>query len=255
MTARRTFLKNLALLGATSACATLPATPDRARRPRVLFFDVNETLLDLAAMTSSVGAALGGRDELAPLWFTTMLQYSLVTTVAGQYFDFGAIGGAALRMVAANHGIALDEAQAKNVVRGVLKLPAHREVADELARLRSAGFTLVSFTNSSAAAVTAQFTHADLLDAFDVRLSVDAVKKFKPHADAYAWAARKMNVAPADCMLVAAHGWDIAGAAWAGWRTAFIARPGAQLFPLAPAPELDAPTLTPIADRLVALAS
>jgi 2-haloacid dehalogenase len=41
-----------------------------------------------------------------------------------------------------------------------------------------------------------------------------------------------------DCLLVAAHGWDVAGAAWAGMKTAFVARPGQQVFALGPAPDL-----------------
>ncbi|MCE9568039.1 MAG: hypothetical protein K8U57_39055 [Planctomycetes bacterium] len=69
-------------------------------RPRVILFDVNETLLDLTPVKASVGKALGRRPELAPLWFTTLLQYSLVATVADHYLDFGEIGAACLRMVA-----------------------------------------------------------------------------------------------------------------------------------------------------------
>jgi 2-haloacid dehalogenase len=51
------------------------------KRRKLLFFDVNETLLDLSAMKTSVAQALDGRADLLPLWFTTMLQYSLVATV------------------------------------------------------------------------------------------------------------------------------------------------------------------------------
>ncbi len=36
-------------------------------RPKVILFDVNETLLDLTPVKESVGMALGGRPELAPL--------------------------------------------------------------------------------------------------------------------------------------------------------------------------------------------
>jgi 2-haloacid dehalogenase len=75
----------------------------------------------------------------------------------------------------------------------------------------------------------------------------------KPHRHVYQWAARKMGLAPVDCMLVAAHGWDIAGALWAGWRAAFLSRPGAQLYPLAPAPEIVEADLSKAAERLIAL--
>jgi 2-haloacid dehalogenase len=51
-------------------------------------------------------------------------------------------------------------------------------------------------------------------------------------------------------MLVAAHGWDTGGAAWAGLQTAFVARAAAALFPLAPVPDLHVPDLAALADRL-----
>ena len=62
-----------------------------------------------------------------------------------------------------------------------------------------------------------------------------------------------MGVKPNDCIMIAAHGWDIAGAIWAGWRGAFIARPGKQLYPLAPLPEINEPNLLLIAKKLIAL--
>ena len=61
------------------------------RAPKVIFFDVNETLLDLTAMRSSVGEALGGRDDLLPLWFSTMLHHSLVDSTTGRFHTFGEI--------------------------------------------------------------------------------------------------------------------------------------------------------------------
>lgn len=66
----------------------------------------------------------------------------------------------------------------------------------------------------------------------------------------YEWAAREMDVDVGQCMLVAAHAWDVAGAKWAGLQAAFIAREGQQKFPLAPAPDVDAPDLTGLAARL-----
>lgn len=223
-------------------------------RPKMLFFDVNETLLDLNAMKKSVAAALGGREDLLPLWFTTMLHYSLVSTVAGQYEDFGVIGSAALVMVARNNGISLSSDEAKQaVVKEIRSLPPHPDVAPALKRLKEAGYRMVTFTNSSQAGVDAQIQNAGLMDFFEARISVGDLQIFKPHSHTYHWAARKMGLQPQDCMLVAAHGWDIAGALWTGWRGAFLSRPGAQLYPLAPSPEIAVPDLASAAERLVAM--
>tara|TARA_R110002072_G_scaffold216077_1_gene373140 strand:+ start:61788 stop:62588 length:801 start_codon:yes stop_codon:yes gene_type:complete len=261
---RREFINKTAMLGLagvavpafgnTAFAADLPKSQLAEVPPKVLFFDVNETLLDLTTMKKSVGKALGDREDLLPLWFTTMLQYSLVTTVGRQYTDFGLIGAAALQMVAANNGITISEDDAKEAILGPIRsLPAHPEVKSALTQLKKAGYKLVSFTNSSNKGVETQFTNAGLLDYFDERLSVEDIGKFKPHSDTYDWAARKMGVNPSECLLVAAHGWDIAGAIWAGWRGAFVSRPGAQLYPLAPRPEIVESDLTLVAKKLIAL--
>lgn len=250
----------MATTGNTLHDNTLSNTQENTReelqktRPKVLFFDVNETLLDLSELKQEVTKILNGQEELLPLWFTTMLQYSLVTTASGHYTHFGHIGAAALQMVAANNGISISQEEARTTVITSLRgLPAHPEVKDALMRLKNDGYTLVSFTNSSNEGVKTQFENAGLTEYFDERLSVEDVGKFKPFTATYAWAARKMDVAPKDCMLIAAHGWDVAGAMWAGWRAAFIHRPGQQLFPLAPVPEINEQDLFKVSEKLISL--
>ena len=224
-------------------------------RPKVLFFDVNETLLDLSAMRESVGKALGGRPDLLPLWFATMLQHALVETVAGRYHDFGVIGAAVLMMIARNHGISLSEEDARRAIAPLRSLPPHGDVVPALEALQKAGFHMVALTNSSRAAVHAQIANAGLADVFEDKLSVEDVLVFKPHPLVYRTAAHRMGIEASECMLIAAHGWDIAGALWAGWRAAFVSRPGAQLYPLAPPPEIVEPDLSKVAERLIALAA
>ncbi|MEO5697830.1 MAG: HAD hydrolase-like protein [Burkholderiaceae bacterium] len=92
--------------------------------------------------------------------------------------------------------------------------------------------------------------HAGLDTYFERQLSVDSVQRFKPHRDVYLWATREMGAAPADSMLIAAHGWDVAGAKWAGMQTAFIAREGQQKFPLAPDPDIEVADFNALAGAL-----
>jgi 2-haloacid dehalogenase len=223
------------------------------QRPKVLFFDVNETLLDLNSMQASVAKALGGRSDLLPLWFTTMLQYTLVDTVGGQYHDLGAVGAATLTMVARNHGIKLSEDEARKAIEPIRSLPPHTDVPPALEALQDAGFRMVTLTNSSRAIVDAQIANAGLKNRFEALLSIEDARRFKPHVQVYRWAAQKMDVGAQDCMLIAAHGWDIAGALNAGWRAAFLSRPGAQLYPLAPPPEIAEPDLMKASGRLIRL--
>ena len=224
---------------------------DQINKPKVIFFDVNETLLDLGPLKESVAKIFEGRKELVTLWFTTMLQYSLVATVGDQYRDFGEIGAATLQMVARNNDISLTEEKAKEALKPIRSLPAHSDVPEALGRLKEEGFTLVTLTNSSNKAVEEQMTNSGLKKYFVQLLSVEDVGMYKPHSRVYNWAARKMGIKPAESMMIAAHGWDVAGAKWAGWQTAFISRPGQQLYPLADKPEIVAPNLSQIADKLL----
>ena len=258
---RRNFIKNIGIMGASGIL--LPGTIysnnskeemniKKILRPKVLFFDVNETLLDLTQMKRQVGEALNGRNDLLSLWFTTMLQYSLVVSASGQYEHFGNIGAAALQMVGANNNINISEKNARDIILNALRgLPAHPDVKGALTKLKNSGYKLVSFTNSSNEGVKAQFESAGLTDFFDERLSVEEVGKFKPFKETYEWGAQKMGIKPNEAMLIAAHGWDVAGALWAGWRAAFINRPGQQSFPLAPKTEITESDLQKTADILV----
>lgn len=218
-------------------------------RPKVLLFDVNETLLDLAPLKASVNDVLQDPHG-STLWFTTLLQYSLVLTVNEQYATFQDIGAATLQMLARNRDITLKIDDAKSALSVMKSLPPHSDVAPALEKLKKMGFRLATLTNSSQTGIDAQLEFAGLSHFFERALSVESVRKYKPHKDVYEWAVRELGVDPNDCMMVAAHGWDVAGARWAGLRTAFIARPGQQLFPLAEAPDLDCSDLAALCDRL-----
>lgn len=201
-------------------------------KPKVLFFDVNETLLDLSELKNSVGSILGGREDLVPLWFRMMLHYSLVSTLGNDYKHFGEIGMATLQMMARNQGIYLPRLEAQQALSPIRSLSPHPDVIPGLTILKEKGYRMFTLTNSSFEGVNAQMEYAGLTDFFDDLLSVEAVQRFKPHPEVYQWAASRINLKPQDCMMIAAHGWDVAGAQWTGMHTAFIDRPGQQIYPL-----------------------
>jgi 2-haloacid dehalogenase len=217
----------------------LPTTAEATQnQPKVIIFDVNETLLDLTSMRQSVGDALGGRDDLLPLWFSTMLHHSLVVSATGDYHSFGSIGVAALQMVAEINGIEIDKDQAQSAIITPLRsLPPHPDVAQGLAALKAQGYKLVTLTNSSLTGVQQQLKNAKLDQFFDANLSIESVGVFKPDLRTYQWAIKELGVAANDALMVAAHGWDITGAQKAGLKTAFIQRKGKVLFPLAAEPD------------------
>ena len=136
----------MSLWPATTANA-MAATQVAPRRPRILVFDVNETLLDIGALAPQFARVFGDRSVLQE-WFSTVLLYSQVTTIAGPYTDFGNVARASLEMTAAARGVPLAATDRDAILTGLRTLPAHPDVRDGLEQLRKAGFRLVTLTNS-----------------------------------------------------------------------------------------------------------
>jgi len=219
-------------------------------RQRIIVFDVNETLLDVGALAPQF-QRLFGDARVAQEWFSNVVLYSQVATIAGPYVDFGTIARAALNMTGGAHGVSLAQADQDGILRGLVSLPPHADVRDGLQQLRAAGFRLVTLTNSAPAAVEEQLKNAGIGDYFERSFSVDAVRKFKPAAAVYHLVATELQVAPSQLRLVAAHAWDVLGAMRAGCTAAFVARPGKALFPLADQPDIVGPDLRNVADQIV----
>lgn len=225
-------------------------TPLPFRRPQVILFDVNETLLDMRPLKLAVNAAFGNPAAFNQ-WFGLLLQYSLVATVTDSYFNFGTIADAALDMTANMlQKQALTLAEKHDLTALLTQLPPHADVPDGLRQLRTAGYRLVAFTNSPPATLAQQLRYAGLSDYFEQQLSIEAVGRYKPHPATYHYAARQAGVAPAEALLVAAHGWDVAGALHAGLSAGFLARPGQTLYPLASPPTCQFSTLPELAQLL-----
>lgn len=218
--------------------------------PRTVVFDVNETLLDLAALDEPFAMAFG---DPAPRreWFGLVLRLALVATVTDAYRDFAQVAGAALDMTARAAEVELDEEARTRILGTVRRLPPHPEVPGALERLAGAGFRLVTLTNSPPATLAAQMEASDLGGFFERTLTVDPVRRFKPHPEVYRHAARELGIEPSGLRLVAAHHWDVTGAIRAGWRGAFVARPGMVLGALDEEPDIVGADLAEVAERIV----
>jgi 2-haloacid dehalogenase len=186
-------------------------------------------------------------------WFAQMIQSALVATVTGAYRPFGQIGLVALAMVAEQAGVELRDADRDAVAGQLRRLPAHPEVPGALERLRRAGFWLAALTNSTEEVARAQLEHAGIIGQFEQVLSADTVRRLKPAPEPNLLAAERLGVAVGEVRLVAAHAWDVAGAARAGCATAFVARPGKVLDPLVETPDVVGADLAEVADRIVAV--
>ncbi len=219
-------------------------------KPSVIIFDINETLLDLSPLRKKVNSLLDSNKGFL-LWFEMLLHHSLVANEIADYKDFITIGGATLEMAARVLETELDRGDKEKVASLFQKLPPHPDVEKGLQKLQAAGLRLATLTNATTATLTSQLAFAGLDDYFELSLSVDIIKKYKPSLETYRWAAAKMGVAPEQVIFVAAHGWDVAGAMQAGMQAAYIQRKGQSLYPLAPAPAFVEKDLVRVADSIL----
>ena len=192
---------------------------------RIIVFDVNETLLDLAPVREWFRHRFGN-DPDAKMWFSELLRLSFVSSVTDRYVPFTDLAASALQTVTSRSD-ATNNAEDIAKVKGLfVQLPPHPDVIDGMTRLKKAGFTLVALTNSPASTAHAQLDNAEISHLLTSIMSVEMVNRFKPHRSVYETAAQHMESSTSEMVMVAAHDWDIAGAVTAGLDGVFIERPG-----------------------------
>jgi 2-haloacid dehalogenase len=217
---------------------------------QAIVFDVNETLLDMAALDPHFEQYFGDA-RVRSEWFFTLEEAWLTATVTGSYHDFSVLARAALRMTAARRQLELEAAAESAILGGLRQLPPHPDVVEGLEHLRDAGLRLAALTNGTLSAAQTQLEHAGLARYFTEILSADEVKRLKPAPEPYRLAAARLGIEIRQMRMVAAHAWDVAGAAAAGCATAFLARPGKVPYPHAMAPDLIGADLVELSKRIL----
>jgi 2-haloacid dehalogenase len=177
-----------------------------------VFFDLNGTLVDPAVLLEPAELAAAALDEANVM--------AMITTIAGRETAFKPLLEAALRRGMERAGRSGDEAPA--ALEKLPDMPAYPDVPDALRALRAGGFQLAVLTQSTAGAAETVTRNAGIREAFDLVLSAPELGAFKP--DDLAYKAALERAGATDAWFVAGHWWDVAGAAYAGLRTAWISR-------------------------------
>jgi 2-haloacid dehalogenase len=217
---------------------------------RAVIFDVNETMLDLGAL-DPLFARWFGDPTARKEWFAQTLHFAMTLAATREFRSFGEVGLAALGELARRRGISLPDDAATQLREALPRLPAHHDVAPALRTLRDAGLVTAALSNNPLLVVQQQLHHAGISPLFTEIMSVDQAGALKPAPEVYDFAVRRLDLPPSSIWMVAAHGWDIAGATRAGLRGAFVARPGQSPDPFAP-PEIMADDLLSIARAILA---
>ena len=223
-------------------------------KPKAVLFDAYGTLFDVYSVSLKAEQMFPGQGAaLAKLWRDKQIEYSRLLTTCNHgahYEPFWSVTEKALRYAIKSIAFSADfmpvsgPFDAKNIDTAVLQLmnqyrhlsayPENREV---IAELKQRGIVTGILSNGDPAMLEIAVKSAGLADVLDHVISVDSIRKYKTHPDAYALGSSATGLQPKQILFVSSNGWDAAGAAWAGYRTLWVNRSNLPQEEIGPAPE------------------
>ena len=200
-----------------------------------IFFDLFGTLLSLGPLDDACDRLAPGRGaDIAARWRARQLEASWLRTAMDRWADFDVVTRDALRATLDELGIAaIDDIDA--MAGAFTTLPLVPEAAHAVQAMHASGITTGILTNASTATLDRVADRLDL--PIDHRLSVDAVRRFKPHPSVYQLAVGATELPAGRIGFVTANGWDAAGASAFGFRVAWLRASSDARLPAVGAPE------------------
>ena len=146
--------------------------------PRVVLFDVNETLSDMSPLAESF-AAVGAPSHLAGTWFPSLLRDGFALTATGANPSFSELGTVALRDSLRTAQVRDVETAAEHIMSGFTGLPVHPDVVEGIRALHRLNIRLVTLSNGSATVARGLFHRNGITDLFERLLSVEDAPLWK----------------------------------------------------------------------------
>jgi len=222
------------------------------KRPVLLIFDVNETLIDFESL-NMLFARIFGDKRVMREWLAQLVMYSMTLTLSGLYQDYCTLGGGLFHMVGAIHGINIGQEHIDALKEGMTMLPAHWDAEEGLKRLRDAGYRMVALTNSPVLPNRkSPLENAGLSKFFEREFSTESARIYKPSSKVYHMVAEAMNLAPQQCCMVSTHVWDTVVAQSSGLSAVLLTRRGNAplLVPGLPHPDLVVADFLTLAEKM-----
>jgi 2-haloacid dehalogenase len=206
-------------------------------KPVAIVFDLFGTLLDIASLRTAAARYTSDPAAFVGTWREKQLGYAFAATIMDRYEDFDALTARALAYAAARHGLSATDRDWERLAAQWRRLAPYADAPAALTALRAAGAACAILTNGTPATAHAALRAANLADAIDVTLSVDAVRVYKPDPRVYASVTAHFGAPAERIVFVTANGWDATGAAEFGLRVVWCNRTQApaETFGAAPA--------------------
>jgi 2-haloacid dehalogenase len=197
-------------------------------KPKAVLFDAYGTLFDVYSVGLLAEQLFPGQGQaLSVLWRDKQIEYTRLVTTSNEgahYKPFWELTRAGLRYACKKLGLALTpehELQLMNQYRHLSAFPENREV---LQALKTRKLVTGILSNGDPEMLGVAVRSAGLDELLDHVLSVDSVRKYKTHPDAYGLGPKATGLQPQQILFVSCNAWDALAATWFGYRTLWVNR-------------------------------
>ena len=215
-------------------------TPTSMPPARAVLFDAYGTLFDVYSVAELAEQLFPGQGQgLSVVWRDKQIEYTRLVTTSNHgahYQPFGELTRAALIYAIKKITACIDnkratgqflidfEPQIELLLAQYQHLDAFPENLGVLQQLKSQGVPIGILSNGDATMLHAAVHSAGFDGLLDHVISVDPIRKFKTHPDAYALGEQATGLPASQIVFVSSNAWDALGATWYGYQTLWVNR-------------------------------
>jgi 2-haloacid dehalogenase len=199
-------------------------------KPRAVLFDAYGTLFDVYSVGLLAEQLFPGHgNALGVLWRDKQIEYTRLVTTSNDgahYQPFWDLTRAGLRYACKRLGLPLTAASEERLMNQYRHLSAFPENREVLQALKARGIATGILSNGDPEMLGIAVRSAGLEGLLDHVLSVDGIRKYKTHPDAYALGPTALGLEARQIAFVSSNSWDALAATWYGYRTLWVNRSG-----------------------------
>lgn len=198
--------------------------------PQAVLFDAYGTLFDVYSVGLVAEQLFPGQGQaLSLLWRDKQIEYTRLVTTSNDgahYQPFWQLTQAGLRYACKRLKLTLTPEAELQLMNQYRHLSAFPEIRDVLQALQARGIVTGILSNGDPEMLGIAVRSADLEGLLDHVISVDAVRKYKTHPEAYALGEQATGLRAAHIVFVSSNSWDALAATWYGFQTLWVNRYG-----------------------------
>lgn len=162
---------------------------------------------------------------LVQRWRHVQVEYLLRRSAMDRYVDFERLTAQALTTTLAEAHIHIPTATQRALCQQWRTLPLDPQALAAIHHLKQHGWRCFVWSNATSATLHDFCTLHELDQLLDGIVSVDGIKRYKPHPEVYHYFAQVAAAPRHDCWLLSRNAWDAIGAVHAGLHSLWIRDP------------------------------